>query len=93
MWEDVDWSLRAKHLFDRHGLTPAMASEALRDPSRVVIDPDPKSKSGRGVRVVGWSQTRLRLLTVIVLEDEGQQYGLTAFPSNSADQRIYDEAQ
>jgi hypothetical protein len=45
------------------------------------------------VRVVGWSQTRLRLLTVIVLEDEGQQYGLTAFPSNSADQRTYDEAQ
>jgi hypothetical protein len=39
----------------RHGIHPAWANEALDDPDRLAITPDPASKSGRAVRTIGWS--------------------------------------
>lgn len=69
-------------------LTPAEANEALADPARVVINPDPVSKSGRGVRIIGFSITAQTLLTVIVLEDEGtpseSTHGHPTRPTNAA---------
>ncbi|MEZ0342994.1 transposase [Mycobacterium sp. pV006] len=63
----------------------------LADPYRVVIDPDPASKSGRSVRIIGYSATARSVLTVIALEDDGTIHGVNAWPSNPRDQRIYEE--
>lgn len=53
----------------KHGLTPDLADEAWIDPNRLVINPDPSSVSGRTIRVVGWSITLARIVTVIALPD------------------------
>ena len=53
----------------------------------VVITPDPASKSGRGVRTIGWSHTANRILTVITLVDDDRLYGVNGWVTNSSDQR------
>ncbi|HEY3548876.1 MAG TPA: hypothetical protein VGK17_22615 [Propionicimonas sp.] len=68
MVDEIDWSQRGEYIA-KHGLTPDLADEALSDPNRIVIDPDPSSVSGRTIRVVGWSITLARLVTVIALPD------------------------
>ena len=36
---EVDWSRRGEYMHRKHGITTEMASEALDDPDRVVLDP------------------------------------------------------
>ena len=86
----ADWSHRGDYIA-KHSLTPSLANEALDDPNRMVIAPDPSSASGRTVRVIGWSSTIGRLITVIVLPDGETVWGVNAWPSNSTDQRRYRE--
>jgi len=63
----------------RHQVTPEQADEAVADIDAVWFDPDPKSKSGRSVRVIGYSHSRRSLLTVILVHrDEGVTGVLTA---------------
>jgi hypothetical protein len=45
------------YIVTKQDVNPGLANEALADPDRVVIDPDPASKSGRGVRIIGFSIT------------------------------------
>jgi hypothetical protein len=75
----------------RHGIQPAWAIEVLDDPDRLVITPDPASKSGRAVRTIGWSSTADRIITVITLVDNGRLYGVNGWVANSGDQRLYRE--
>ncbi len=75
----------------RHGIEPAWADEALADPDRVVLAPDPASKSGRGVRTIGWSHSANRIITVITLVDNDHLYGVNGWAANSNDQRLYRE--
>lgn len=75
----------------RRGIEPTLANEALEDPDRVVITPDPASKSGRTVRTIGWSHTANRIFTVITLVDTGTLYGVNGWVANSSDQRLYRE--
>jgi hypothetical protein len=75
----------------RHGITATEANEALSDPDRAVLDPDPASKSGRGTRAIGYSPTAESLVTVILLEHDGRTYGVNGWRSNSTDQRRYRE--
>ncbi|MBP2368417.1 hypothetical protein [Pseudonocardia parietis] len=91
MSEEVDWSHRGEYMQQRHGITPAAAGEALSDPDRVVLTPDPSSKSGRGTRTVGYSPTAASLVTVILVEDDGAIYGVNGWRSNSTDHRRYRE--
>ena len=49
----ADWRERGEYMLARHSIHPAWANEALDDPDRVVITPDPASKSGRAVRTIG----------------------------------------
>jgi hypothetical protein len=50
----ADWSERGGYMLARHGIHPAWANEALDDPDRLVITPDPASKSvGQCARSVG----------------------------------------
>lgn len=64
----ADWTYRGDYIA-KHAMTPRIADEALQDPDRLVLDPDPSSVSGRTLRVIGWSRTAGRLITVIVLPD------------------------
>jgi len=64
--------------------------EAVDDVAAVWFDPDPSSRSGRSVRVIGHS--RQAILTVILVHrGEGAYYGANGWESNPADQRRYRE--
>ena len=77
----VDWSHRREHVAEK-GLTVEQANEALADPERLVIDPDPKSVTGDSVRIIGYSSTAQEVLTVVVVIHDGQAYGGTAWRAN-----------
>lgn len=88
MFETADWSHRGGYIA-KHGTNPDVANEALADPDRVVINPDPASKSGRSVRVIGFSITAQAVLTVIVIDDAGSTHGVNAWEANARDLRLY----
>ena len=89
MFDTADWSHRGDYIA-KHGVTPAEAEEAIADPDRVVLNPDPASKSGRGVRLIGYSITAQAMLTVIVFDDEGVTIGVNAWKANQKDQQRYE---
>lgn len=93
MFEEVDWSKRGEYMAAKHQISPLVANEALADPDRLVLDPDPASESGRSVRIVGWSPTRGGLVTVIVLADRGHDYGVNGWAANDVDVRRYHNQQ
>lgn len=66
----MDWSHRAEYMQQRHGVTVEQASEALADPLAMVADPDPKSRSGRSARVIGYSASVGAVLVVILVRRE-----------------------
>lgn len=89
VFERVDWSQRGAYMNRNHGITPAIADEALEDPNRVVIDPDYNSDSGKSVRIIGFSVTADDVITVIVLENDGTEYGVNGWAANQKDRRLY----
>jgi uncharacterized DUF497 family protein len=84
----VDWSHRREHVAEK-GLTVEQANEALEDPERLVIDPDPRSVTGHSLRIIGYSRTAQQLLTVVVVIRDGQVYGGTAWRANRHELRLY----
>jgi hypothetical protein len=89
VFETADWSQRADHMRVGHGVHAAEANEALGDPNRVVINPDYNSRSGDGVRIIGYCASRDEVLSVLVHKPTG--YGINGCPSNAMDRRIYRE--
>ncbi len=89
MFDRADWSHRGDYIA-KHGVDPVEADEAIADPDRVVLKPDPASKSGRGVRIIGYSITAQAVLTVIVVDHEGTAIGVNAWQANPKDQRRYE---
>ena len=89
VFERVDWSQRGPYMQRKHGIAPAIADEALEDPNRVVIDPDYNSESGRSVRIIGFSVTAGDVITVIVLGNDGTEYGVNGWTANEKDRRFY----
>ncbi|MGL4176013.1 MAG: hypothetical protein ACRCSN_08025 [Dermatophilaceae bacterium] len=75
----------------RHGIVPEVADDALADADRLVIDPDYNSTSGRSVRIIGFSVLAQQVITVIVLEHEGVEYGVNGWVASGKDHRLYDE--
>lgn len=75
-------------MFERHGVSVDEANSAVVDPDLIMIDPDPASRSGRGIRIIGLAHTG-RIITVIVLDDEGIRHGVNGWPSSPTDQRRY----
>ena len=91
MYRGVDWREREAHMHERHGVTVEQAEEALADPRRVVFEPDYASVSGSSVRVIGYSQAAGTILTVIVvLGEDGKEWGGSAWPSNPRDRSYYE---
>jgi hypothetical protein len=91
VFEQVDWSKRGTYMEKRHGITPQIANDALGDAGRVEIDPDYNSTSGRSVRIIGFSVIAEEIITVIVLEDDGTEYGVNGWVANEKDRRLYNE--
>lgn len=85
----ADWTHRCDYVVQRHGVTPAQASEALDDPSAVIFDPDYNTNNGRSVRTIGYSPSLGDVLSVITVEEDGIVYGANAWRSNSRDRRYY----
>lgn len=54
-----------------------------------MIDPDYNSESGRTVRIIGFSVTADEVITVIVLENDGTEYGVNGWAANEKDRRFY----
>ncbi len=82
-------------MYERHGVVTAEADEAVRDIDALWFDPDPTSKSGDSVRVIGYSHTAQAILTVVLVpkEDGFGWYGANGWRSNSTERRIYEEGE
>ena len=64
----VDWSKRADYIRVRHGIETKWADEALNDEHALWFTPDPASRSGYAVRVIGHSRGATAVLTVILID-------------------------
>lgn len=91
VFERVDWSERGAYMERKHGITPQVADDALGDANRVLIDPDYNSTSGRSIRIIGHSVIANDIITVIVLENDGTEFGVNGWVANEKDRRIYAE--
>jgi len=95
----VDWGKRADYVRSRHGVDPAWADDAVNDDHAVWLTPDPASRSGRSVRVIGYSRSAREVLTIILVaadvEDAeqpvGEWWGASAWVSSPRDRRLYGE--
>jgi hypothetical protein len=89
VFEHADWSQRGAYMKRKHGITAEVADDALGDANRVVIDPDYNSTSGESIRIIGYSILANDIVTVIVVEHEGTEYGVNGWSANAKDRRIY----
>lgn len=91
MGQCVDWRHGQGHMWDNHRVTTAEADEAIADPDCVWMEPDPKSRSGDSIRVIGYSRTHGAVLTVILVRDPkvAWLWGANGWPSNATDRRAY----
>lgn len=69
-------------------IDPTWANEAYADIDAVRF-PDPASRTGRGVRTVGWSGAAGMLITVITIDEGGRVWGANAWKSSRSDREIY----
>jgi len=99
--EWIDWSKRGDYVRSRHAVEPGWASEAVHDAHAVWLMPDPASRSGHAVRVIGYSATARAVLTVILVDasadpaehPDGDWWGSNAWVANQRDQHLYEETQ
>lgn len=93
----MDWSKRAEYMQRKHGVLVQWADEAVHDDLAVWLDPDPKGKSGRSVRVIGYSPTARLVLVVILVRDtdlvHADFWGGNGWRANSTDKRMYEEGE
>ncbi len=89
-WRDEDAEY-IRHRSSRYpgatDLEPAWTLEAAADPRRIVLDPDPKSRTG-AVRIIGNSVSAGFVITIIATG--GARAGVTAWKSSGADLRDYE---
>jgi hypothetical protein len=68
----------------RHRVLPSWAQQAWDDPAALVADPDPASRSGRSVRVIGYSPGAGAVLALHQDQDEDG-----AWRANASHRRRY----
>lgn len=96
----VDWTKRDSYIQQRHAIEATWADEAIGDEHSVWLTPDPASRSGHAVRVIGYSPGAGAVLTVILLaatadpeeRPDGDWWGSNAWRANERDLRTYGEA-
>lgn len=87
----VDWSYGQDHMYEQHGITPRMANEALADPNRLRLSPDPASRSGTSDRTIGWSDLAGAVLVVITVTEDEVVFGVNGWIGNDTAKRRYRE--
>lgn len=92
-YEFVDWETAAGHIWHTHQILIEWVKEACADVDRVILDPDPASKSGRSLRIVGFSSSFGHPITVVAIRRQSRLEVTSAWRSNSRDARIYRERQ
>lgn len=74
-------------------LEPLWASEAACD-GWALRAPDPTSRTGESIRVIGFSPSAVRLLMVVLIPEEhppaGLWWGVTARPANQEERGVYE---
>ncbi len=81
-------------MWANHKITAAEADEAVSDIDALWFDPDPRSKSGRSVRVIGYCHSRQTVLTVILVHRDGGGYwGANGWEANQSDRRRYEKGE
>lgn len=71
------------------GIEPEWTQEAVNDLFAVWLEPDPKSESGLGIRIIGYSTSAGAVLTVIAYRRGWQLRGATAYQARGSDLRKY----
>lgn len=101
--DEIDWQYGGEHIRARSrrrlgdfDIEPEWATEAATDENRKIAAPDPASKTGETIRVLGYSQAANRVLVVILRpknlpEIDGSWWGVTAWAANSTAIRRYQE--
>jgi len=95
----VDWGRRADYVRSLHGVAPGWADEAVNEDHAVWLTPDPASRSGRSVRVIGYSASARDILVVISVaadvdemeQPAGEWWGANAWVASPRDRRLYAE--
>lgn len=94
LWWDQEDAEYIRHRSDRYpgatDIEPEWTLEAVKDPRRVVRDPDPRSRMG-SARLIGYSRSAGFVLTVIV--DPIDEAGITAWKTRGSDLRDYLEGE
>lgn len=100
-FDDIDWEHRGGYIRTRSSrkpgdfdVEPEWATEAVFDENRMIAAPDPASKSGESVRLLGYSQSVNRVLVVILRPKnlptiDGVWWGVNAWAANSMALRRY----
>lgn len=89
---DVDWSHGAEHMLQNHAITAEEAREATDDIDALLYDPDPKSKSRKSARLIGYSPTRGGVLVIILVHRDHRRrtwWGANGWEANTADTSRY----
>lgn len=73
----------------RHRVLPSWAREAWEDPLALVVDPDPASRGGRSIRVIGYSPGARAVLVLILVKDGDTLVAAGAWRANASHQRRY----
>lgn len=73
----------------RHRVLPAWAQQAWDDPAALVADPDPASRSGRSVRVIGYSPGARAVLVLILVKGQHGLVAASAWRANASHRRRY----
>ncbi|MDA2987904.1 MAG: transposase [Actinomycetota bacterium] len=93
MDEDIDFEAAAEHIWQGHRILMDWVREACSDDDRVILDPDPASRSGQSLRIVGFSASFGHPVTVVGFRRRTHIEITSAWRSNPRDQRIYRERQ
>lgn len=91
MDEDTDFETAADHIWQGHRILMDRVREACSDEDRVILDPDPASRSGQSLRIVGFSTSCGDTITVVAVRRRYHFEVTSAWRSNARDQRIYRE--
>lgn len=97
----MDWSRRAHYIWARHSIEPSWADEAVGDAQAVWLVPDPASRSGLAVRVIGYSVGAVAVITVVLVDPaadrherpDGNWWGSNAWLASPRDLRLYGKDQ
>lgn len=87
--DSIDWSHAEDHMWRRHRVLVAWAREAWTDPFALVLDPDPSSRSGVSLRVIGYSRTARTVLVVVAVRGDESFVVASAWQANTSHLRRY----